>query len=266
MASDFISGAKSWADLHKFLSELGADRNLEKGRVFEELTRLYLLTSPIFATKLAEVWHHSSVPTKVADELGLQRPEIGVDLIARTRDGDYWAIQCKFHQDRSQNVTYDELKTFLSITERSQTFDRLSHRLVCTSADGVSERVTQAHPHKLGFLTAAEFSKLGPEEFSSFGKVLAGEKPTYRPTSPRPHQRRAVDNAVKHFKDGGNTRGKLIHPCGSGKSLSAYWIGEALSAKAVLIAVPSLSLVRQTLGTWTREALARSHDMLACSL
>ena len=34
---------------------------------FEELTRLYLLTDPTFATKLTAVWHHSSVPTKVAD-------------------------------------------------------------------------------------------------------------------------------------------------------------------------------------------------------
>ena len=253
--------ATEWADFELALSNLGVDQNVVKGRVFEELTRLHLLSDPIFVTKLCEVWHHTDVPQKVADELGLQRPEIGVDLIARTRDGDYWAIQCKFHQDRSQNVTYDELKTFLSITERQQTYERLSHRLVCTSADGISERVTQAHPHKLGFLTAAEFSKPGPNEFRCFRELLAGEKPSFRPSNPRPHQQRAVENAINYFKDGGQTRGKLIHPCGSGKSLSAYWISEALSSKCVLIAVPSLSLVRQTLGTWTKEALARNQQM-----
>ena len=140
MFREIISGSDTWTDFEQALHALGTDRNVEKGRAFEELTRLYLLADPVFATKLTEVWHHTSVPRKVADELGLQQPEIGVDLIARTRDGDYWAIQCKFHQDRSQNVTYDELKTFLSITERRQTYERVSHRLVCTSADGVSEK------------------------------------------------------------------------------------------------------------------------------
>ena len=241
MFLEIISGSNSWTDFEQALHALGTDRSVEKGRAFEELTRLYLLADPVFVTKLTEVWHHTSVPRKVADELGLQQPEIGVDLIARTRDGDYWAVQCKFHQDRSQNVTYDELKTFLSITERRQTYERVSYRLVCTSADGVSERVTQAHPYKLGFLTAAELSKLGPEQFRRFRELLAGEKPTFRPTSSRPHQLRAVENAVKHFKMREQTRGKLIHPCGSGKSLSAYWISEALSPKSVLIAVPSLS-------------------------
>ncbi|MGD9667848.1 MAG: Helicase associated domain protein [Hyphomicrobiaceae bacterium] len=250
-----------WADVESALSKLGPDGKTEKGRVFEELTRLYLLTNPIFATRLVEVWHHTDVPQKVADELGLQRPEIGVDLVALTRDGDYWAIQCKFHQDRSQNVTYDELKTFLSITERKQTYEKLSHRIVATSANGISDRVHKAHPHKLAFLTAADFTSLGPDDFRCFRELLQGEKPTFQPWSPRPHQRSAVAAAIKHFKDAGNTRGKLIHPCGSGKSLTAYWISEALSSKTVLIAVPSLSLVRQTLGSWTRESVANSRDM-----
>jgi predicted helicase len=134
MSADLITGSQSWSDFEQGLAALGADRKAEKGRAFEELTRLHLLSDPVFATKLTEVWHHTDVPQKIADELGLQRPEIGVDLIARTRRGDYWAIQCKYHQDRSRNVTYDELKTFLSITERHQTYERLSHRLVCTSA------------------------------------------------------------------------------------------------------------------------------------
>ena len=46
-------------------------------------------------------------------------------------------------------------------------------------------------------------------------------------------------------------------PCGTGKSLAAYWIAEALRAKTILVAVPSLALIRQSLADWTREFLAR---------
>ena len=46
-------------------------------------------------------------------------------------------------------------------------------------------------------------------------------------------------------------------PCGTGKSLTAFWIAEGLDAHAILVAVPSLALLKQSLADWTREYLAR---------
>jgi predicted helicase len=45
-------------------------------------------------------------------------------------------------------------------------------------------------------------------------------------------------------------------PCGTGKSLTAFWIADALKAKSILVAVPTLALIRQSLADWTREFLA----------
>ena len=118
MFDECIVSASCWSDFERALAALGSEQNTVRGRAFEELTRLYLLTDPLFSTKLTDVWHHTELPQAVFDELDLQQPEIGVDLVARAKDGSYWAIQCKYHQDRKKNVRYDELKTFLSITER----------------------------------------------------------------------------------------------------------------------------------------------------
>jgi hypothetical protein len=49
-------------------------------------------------------------------------------------------------------------------------------------------------------------------------------------------------------------------PCGTGKSLTAFWIAEKLAAKTIVIAVPSLALVPQTLFDWVREYAARGHE------
>ena len=49
---------------------------------------------------------------------------------------------------------------------------------------------------------------------------------------------------------------KLIMPCGSGKSLTSYWIANKLAARRIVIAVPSLALIRQTLKVWLRETMA----------
>ena len=163
-----VSSVNSWEEFTFSLQEL--DKN-QKGLAFEELTKLHLLSDPVFQTKILEVWHHSEVPQKVVDELGLQRPEIGVDLVALTKDGSYWAIQCKYKGDKTKNVTYDELSTFLSITEREQTYNKLSHRIVSTSADGVSHKIGKAHQQKLGYLTSQEFKVLGQQEFDQFRKI-----------------------------------------------------------------------------------------------
>jgi len=253
-----IISSNCWKDFEQALALL---EKTEKGRAFEELTRLHLLTDPIFSSKIKQIWHHSDVPQKIVDELGLQRPEIGVDLVAKVTDGSYWAIQCKFHQDRTENVSYKELSTFFSITEREKTYRKLSHRIVCTSANGVSHRVDKAHPEKLGYLTSMEFAKLGKDQFNAFREFLGGGHPTPKPYDPRPHQVIALDNCETFFKDKKNSRGKIIHPCGSGKSLTGYWVSQRLRAKTILIAVPSLALVRQTLGSWTREAVANGIDM-----
>ena len=258
-----ITNATSWVDLVNALNRLGTDgeANNLKGAVFEELTRLYLITEPTYKTKLRTVWHHSTIPQNVLDELKLPRPEIGVDLVALARDGTYWAIQCKFHQDPSRNVTYDELSTFFSITERKNTYEKLSYRLICSSTTEISNKVHIAHPHKVGCITEEYFARLNEEHFDQYRKVLAGETPKNKPLRPRQHQLKAIEKIERFFSIDQNTRGKLIHPCGSGKSLTAYWAAEALKSKNILIAVPSIALVGQTLRVWTKEAVSNDIDI-----
>ena len=87
---------------------------------------------------------------------------------------------------------------------------------------------------------------------------LKGRRTRPKARSPRPHQRAAISAAKAHFIGDKAARGRLIMPCGTGKSLAAYWIAEALQAKTILVAVPSLALIRQSVADWTREFLA--HD------
>lgn len=70
-----ITSSNCWKDFEQALALL---EKTEKGRAFEELTRLHLLTDPIFSSKIKQIWHHKDVPQKIVDELGLQRPEIGM--------------------------------------------------------------------------------------------------------------------------------------------------------------------------------------------
>ena len=88
-----------------------------KGNAFELLTILLLINDPVYSSKLKNVWHSSNLPFQVLDVLGLQKPEVGVDIIAEDNEGKFWAIQCKFHQDTNLNITYEEVSQFFGVTE-----------------------------------------------------------------------------------------------------------------------------------------------------
>ena len=80
--------------------------------------------------------------------------------------------------------------------------------------------------------------------------------------NPRPHQQEAIAASKQYFLNDKNTRGKLIMPCGTGKSLTAYWISQALASKSTIIAVPSLALIKQSLEDWTKEMLLSKTTVL----
>lgn len=267
---NIILKSSNWDEFVDHLFELGSAPQYRKikGDSFEHLVKFYLQIDPLFSSKFKNVFHHSELPLTTRYKLDLPHPEVGVDLIAECHDGLYYAIQCKFHQDPGYNVTYDELSTFFSVTERDTTYSKLSHRLVCTSASKVSNNVRRLHPEKLGFLTQHNFASLDNNSFEKIHSVINGQKLVLSPYYPRKHQIKTISKADDYFNRKLESKGKIIHPCGAGKSLTAYWVAESLFSNKILIAVPSLALVRQTLNTWMRQAIAtnRKIDYIAvCS-
>ena len=62
----------------------------EKGTDFERLMKLWFLTDPRYSN-LEKVWLWEEFPCR--KDFGGK--DLGIDLVARTEYGDYWAIQCK---------------------------------------------------------------------------------------------------------------------------------------------------------------------------
>ena len=248
---------KSWDDFKQQLQPLGTK---EKGDCFEVLSSLYLRLTPRYATKLKNVWNlnKGEVPPTVRRMLNLPGSDEGIDLLAQTKDGEYWAIQCKYREDESHSLTRKELSTF---TDLAFTICKgIDLALVCTPVDRFSRKL-KMYGERLTFCAGDEWRHLDSDFFSTLHKHLNGKESPLIPLKPRKHQESAVENALQHFKIEKNTRGKMIMPCGTGKSLTGFWIADALNARKVLVAVPSLSLIKQTLEVWMRESVANGTDV-----
>ena len=90
----------------------------DKGERFERLMQLYLLTEPFYANLFKKVLLWSEFPAR--KDLG--GSDTGIDLVAKTTSGTYWAIQCKCYQENAI-INKAEVDSFLTTAGRSFTDD-----------------------------------------------------------------------------------------------------------------------------------------------
>ena len=245
----------SWQEFREQLHSL---TEKQKGDCFETLTKHFLQLHPEYVTLLSNVWRLEEVPPRIRKYLNLPQPDEGIDLIAETKDRQYWAIQCKYRDDETTSLSRRELSTFTDLS-----FNICRHvelGLVCTNADRFSHKLT-LYGKRLSFCSGEVWRALDEEFFNRLHKLFVGKVAPLKPIKPRRHQERAIQNAYEHFIKEDNGRGKLISPCATGKSLTGYWISEKLGGEKILVAVPSLALIRQTLQVWTRESVANKKDI-----
>lgn len=248
---------KNWQDLKcHFIDTL---EKKQKGNAFELLAKYFLLIEPIYQTKLKSVWLLHEVPDDVKSYLNLPENDEGIDLVAQTKEAEYWAIQCKYKTDEDSSIIREDITTFIDIS--NTICKNISHKLICTTASRQSCKFDKFYDDTISFLLADTWNSLGEDFFVKLYAYCNNQKVALEPFLPRVHQQRAIENAYTHFIKENNSHGKLIMACGSGKSLTAYWIAHMLNAKKILIAVPSLALIKQTLEIWTRESIANNIEI-----
>src|SRR5262249_21939042 len=184
--------------------------------------QLYLQTTPEYRTELQHVWLLREVSPDIRTRINLPFRDEGVDLIARTRRGEYWAIQAKF-RSRDLPLNRRELGTFSSLA--FNTCNNIALAVVAhTSTKPISKRHLMRNTVEIGL---DRWRSLDNEDQKDWKLILArlkgrGARPEVR--SPKPHQREAIAAAKTHFIRDDAARGRLLMPGGTGKSLTAYWI------------------------------------------
>ena len=92
----------------------GSFTEREKGAKFEKLMKRWFQTDPRYADKLQEVWLWEEFPGK--KDFGGK--DLGIDLVAKTDLGDYWAIQCKCYDEKAV-ISKAVVDSFISTAHRA---------------------------------------------------------------------------------------------------------------------------------------------------
>ena len=239
----------------------------EKGTKFERLMRSWLLTDPRYE-RLTQVWMWNDFPSR--KDFGGK--DIGIDLVAKTELGEYWAIQCKCYQD-SARIDKPEVDSFLS-TSSKQFLDHetmqtvgFSNRLWISTTNhwgtNAEEAIRNQNPpvSRIGLVDL----ETSPVDWEKLEEGDSGTSARAEGKQPMEHQLRAISAAVNHYKE--NDRGKLVMACGTGKTYTSLQIAETmLEGKGlVLFLVPSISLLGQALNAWYGDAKETIKAVCICS-
>ena len=265
--------------------------NVLKGHLFERMVRAALLNhTGEFRDRFSDVWLWNDYPDR-------DGTDIGIDLVASDTDGCRWAVQCKnYHPGTAVDTA--GVRKFLA----AASYPRYDWRLfVSTSTSTLPNTAWRLFKEQKNcrVLTFAELDGW-PVDWTDFvdePETLTFNRKTYQP---RPYQQDAVDAIVGSFDT--ELRGKLILPCGTGKSVVALWAAERLlrgmggvvgstgnemsssdtdsgaggvgcgtgggvgsDSGSVLYVVPSISLLGQTMREWAAQRSVPHRYVGVCS-
>ena len=240
----------SWSELELEIEALVSAQ--EKGEVFEEFVYAYLLLNKDYY-QIESLFRSKDIPVHIRETLKLESTDYGVDGVFVLEDGTVAAYQAKFRTSRG-TATVRELSTFWSEASRAD------HKYIIANA---TELPKQAGKHSYSIL-ADKFDELGHDFFQSLHELTNRKIVTSPPlATPDAHQRRMIDKTITGFESA--DRGKLIAACGVGKTLTSLWIVEGMDVSTVLILVPSLALIKQTLESWSKQKKEPFSYLCVCS-
>lgn len=233
----------------------------EKGTLFEELTRQFLLHDARFAHQFKEIYLWSEWPQRRTGDTGIDLVAIPVDEHAGPV-----AIQCKFYA-LGHRIQKADIDSFLSASGKEPFGRRI---VVDTSGAPWGKNAQDAIEGQQIPVSRITLADLRDSDIDwrtySLGSTQAPK--TRERKVPRDHQVRARSAVMSGFEE--HDRGTMVMACGTGKTFTALTIAREFVEKEggtarILFAVPSLALLKQTLDDWAAEADGAFTAWAVCS-
>lgn len=226
----------------------------KKGTMFEILCT-YLLREKDTANEYKEIalW---------ADWEGNDGNDKGIDIVIKTKDDEFIAVQCKFFT--SDKVYLGDLATYFTQLQSGVGDVRFSKGIIISTSDLAKNTLDTIRQISIPIeLITLEDLKNSAINWAAFNPNKSLELPLYAKKQPLPHQKEALQCTKEYFANPNHTRGKLIMACGTGKTYTSLKIIEMLTPKnaVVVFLAPSIALVGQTFREYCRE---KSDDFVGC--
>ena len=243
----------------RFLDELRKDSPdpREQGRRFEDFCRLiYFKEDSRYASRYEWVKTYADYAKEKGDVGG----DRGVDLVAKIAGLEkYDAIQCKFVGSDS-DIRKVDVDKFIASSPPGRFSERIFIHTSGVEPKGEIPRIFTENGVANISLHGIRELGIDWDKYRKTGKV---EKPAKKTI--RAHQKEAVKEVVAGLASA--DRGHVVMACGTGKTFTALRIAEKMAGrgKVVLVLVPSLALMSQSVHEWANDADITPYTIAVCS-
>ena len=240
----------------------GATSSRHKGDLFERMILVALRDHPgVHGQRFKQLWLWKDWPGLKYRKV---KKDIGIDIVAEQWDGGLCAIQAKFYDD--ERISASQVDKFLADRAPNSNSNEWASRIfVATSPYTEEAEEKLRNTPNTTILTKADLDSWLLDWMSLFEKP---NKAHYKVKKyqPRADQKEAIKKVYGGLKKQGS-RGRLLMPCGTGKSVVSLWIAEKLCqpGDTILYLVPSIALMDQTIQEWSQQRSLKQHILGVCS-
>ena len=252
----------------------------QKGQLFERLVKYYFQYDPIQQQSYSEVYTFQEFIAKKRlrnSDFLRDYQDRGIDLILVTPENNLCAVQCKFHQKTIDKPVVDSFYAEVrdwNTNPRYKGQRKITETILFINANHISSNLEKYLNKNNRLFWKQHLIASTIAKWPTIEELWKGQfKPaTFKtPKKLRPYQREAVTAVIDGFQN--QDRGQLIMACGTGKTFTALKIAETMAQKAsntnftLLFAMPSLSLVNQTMSEWYSNSDKALHwkAIIVCS-
>ncbi len=239
----------------------------DKGTRFEKLMQGFMQTYPAYRGRFAKVWLWNEFPFR--GDFGGK--DTGIDLVAKTVEGDYWAVQCKCYQEKAR-IDKPAVDSFLSTSSKTFADEQgqihsFAQRLWISTTNNWNSEAENTIKNQNPPVARISLYDLqnAAIDWEKLNDGIFGEAAIKKERTPKDHQKKALQLAHAHFKN--HERGRMIMACGTGKTFTSLRLAEQETGGSglVLFLVPSIALLGQTLNEWTTFAQKPINAICVCS-
>ncbi|MFM7403045.1 MAG: DEAD/DEAH box helicase family protein [Erythrobacter sp.] len=230
----------------------------EKGTYFERLAIVFMQRDPGMVQEYEDCWDFATW----ARQQGLPAGDNGIDAVAKIRGEDsFCAIQCKFYREGS-SIPKGGVDTFLATRAAMGRYFTRGLIIETTGREFSSKASALFDDLNVTSIGISEL-EASPIDWSAF--LINGEIRLEPPKELREHQTKALEAVRSGLAEA--DRGKLIMACGTGKTFTGLKIAEDMvgAGGTVLVLLPSLALVNQTIREWTIDSQTPLRSYAVCS-
>lgn len=237
-----IDKCESFVEFEKTLINTKDEKH--KGNMFEIFSYYLFKFHPNY--DFDNLYMYDCIPIEIKNKLGLPDIDKGVDILASSKE-KYYVIQCKFRSNKKIIINWSNLATYLA----SGFVTNVDKCILITNGNEVCKEI-KGNPNCVNIYGSAFWENIS-EVFSKIKNHINGINTctniiTYVPFD---YQNEIINVTCDYFSK--NNNGKLVLPCGTGKTLTTYFCMQKLGYKKIIVIVPSLLLLSQTYHLWKSQ-------------